>query len=365
MSNFVFIGDSVTLGARTTPATVLLTQTFSYLISQSRGTEINKGVANDNSTGMLARFEADVVAYNPSWIGIMCGTNDCVTGQSYSVNIATYESNVRAMIERGLAIGSSIVLFTPPASNDSAVKSRISDYLQVLRKMPVYYNIKLIDVHQIFSEISHNTGGLSTYLMDNWHPTVAGHALIAGLIDLPQYSGCFRTVSAADAWLPVISAITPDGQASSWNGYTIVQKIAAAQLSNIGLADTRVTFKSGSGGGLKIAAAYIGHKAASGDAYDFETTPTQLLFGGNADGGVTTANTEFAAETPFVVQANKDLLISMQMTDSTHHYGSRKQSATTGLQAYYKSGAEAATVNKTGYTTSNNSVDIVIKIDGR
>jgi len=141
---------------------------------------------------------------------------------------------------------------------------------------------------------------------------------------------------------------------------TVRQRISSAQISNTGGTKVRVTFKAGSTGGFGCDAAYIGHKAASGDDYDFESTPTQLTFGGgNAGATVSTGATVLTDEINFTVQSGKDLIISIHFT--TSGTVSRSTSAT-AWQAYRKSASDAATVNATGYTTSD-AADCVTKVE--
>lgn len=365
MSSCVFIGDSITVGARVSaPSTVTSAQRFSYLISQERGlTEINKGVPSDNSTGMLSRFETDVVGNNPAWIAIMTGTNDSDDGQAYAVNISTYESNLRSMIERGLETGSEVVLLTPPISNSSNVKSHIAPYLQVLRKLSVYYKISLIDVHQLYAEKEHNSASeFSTWLMDDWHPSVSGHAAIASLIDLPQYQNTFR-IDNSVPWVIVASSSGAPYESNGWNGYTVVQTISSAQLTNTGLNNVRVTFRSGQSEGLSIGKAYIGHTAASGASYGFEQNPVQLLFNGKVSAAVSGINTEFQASADFTIVSGKSLVIAFLPNNSSLDAGAQSQSQS-GWQAYWKFGDDVITTAKSGYTVGN-KIDMVVKVEAR
>ncbi|TBE54480.1 hypothetical protein U8P68_10945 [Rhizobium ruizarguesonis] len=142
---------------------------------------------------------------------------------------------------------------------------------------------------------------------------------------------------------------------------TIRQRIASAQISNAGGTKVRVTLKAGSTGGFTCDAAYIGHKAASGDDYDFESTPTQLTFsGGSASGTAATGASIVTDEINFTVQSGKDLIISVHFT--TSGVVSRATSGATGWQCYRKSASDAATVNATGYTTIDQA-DCVTKVE--
>jgi hypothetical protein len=96
---------------------------------------------------------------------------------------------------------------------------------------------------------------------------------------------------------------------------------------------------------------YIGHKAAVGDAYDFEAAPTQVLFSGSAGGTVSTGGLQSDATT-FALDETKDLIVAIYHASSTNV---PRDSASAGYALYYKAGDDAATVDATGYSTSGYS----------
>lgn len=141
---------------------------------------------------------------------------------------------------------------------------------------------------------------------------------------------------------------TLDTTYGGWSGtYTIVQKIPASALTVNG-ASVNVTFAAQPSGTLQIVDAFIGHAATSGDAYDFAATPTRLTFsGGN---GVTTATggTATSDTVTFALDETKDLLVAININSTA----TLKAVVTaSGYATYWKTGAaDAATVNKSGYT---------------
>lgn len=139
------------------------------------------------------------------------------------------------------------------------------------------------------------------------------------------------------------------GDDGGWNGYTLRQVINSAQLANTGLSKARVSFiASSTAGGMVIGAAYIGMAAGSGDAYDFSTTPTQLLFSGGSGVTVAQGATTVSDMATFTIVPSGNLVISLQFTgaSATLHSG-----PLTGWQSYYKLGTDAATQNTSGYST--------------
>ncbi|PZV36157.1 hypothetical protein [Mesorhizobium kowhaii] len=147
----------------------------------------------------------------------------------------------------------------------------------------------------------------------------------------------------------------PTGNNGGWNGYTHRERILAAGLSNGGGSKVRVTLKAGSSAGFTIDSCYIGAGASVGDTYDFETTPTQLLFnGGNAGVTVTTGNSILSDEITYTVDASKNLIVSMHFS-ATSAVGI--DTGATNWNGYSKAAvSEAGTVNVSGYSAGGGNV---------
>jgi hypothetical protein len=170
------------------------------------------------------------------------------------------------------------------------------------------------------------------------------------------------TFSGGATWQTNATAAVSTGNAG-WNGYTMRVRVAAAGLANGGGTKVRVTLKAASSGsGFTIDGCYIGAGAASGDVYDFETTPTQLTFSGGSAGAAVAINaTVRSDEVTYSIDASKPLLISL-------HYSATSSVATLATKAnwttYYKTAvSEAATVNVTGYSTAANAAYVVSLIE--
>lgn len=161
-------------------------------------------------------------------------------------------------------------------------------------------------------------------------------------------TGNAATLTYSGASWEIAASATLGSNSAGWSGFTLRQRIASAAISNTGGTKVRVTFVASTAGGFVIGNAYIGHQAASGDAYDFEATPTQLTFnGGNAGATVSAGSSIVSDEITFTIEASKNLIISMYFSGT-----SAVRSGNNGSwQAYYKNANDAVTVNATGYTT--------------
>ena len=145
---------------------------------------------------------------------------------------------------------------------------------------------------------------------------------------------------------------TPDVFTGLGNGYTMRTVILSGLLSNTGKKYCRVTFYAQDVTlGLTIDGAYIQTQGA-GDAYDFSTTPVQLLFDGGSAGFAIAAGASKATDTAtFTIPAGTNIVISCHTSANSGIGG--KSGLATGSRLYFKAGAsEAGTVDVTGYTAS-------------
>lgn len=165
----------------------------------------------------------------------------------------------------------------------------------------------------------------------------------------------------ATQWLNAYSAsLDTDANATTTN-YTWRIIFPTALLSNTGNPYVRVTFKASSSEALTLDPCYIGQKADSGDAYDFQAAPVQLLFGGNAGFAIAAGATQVSDSAAFSIPAGKDIIVSFYTSGDASHNGFLRQTVAT-IASYYKSGSDASTQNATGYSsygTYNLSVHLI------
>lgn len=144
------------------------------------------------------------------------------------------------------------------------------------------------------------------------------------------------------------ASLATDG-AVDLNGYNVRIVIAASALSVSGtIVKVRFTPRSSGGSNLVVNAAYIGEKAAAGDAYDFAAAPTQLLFSGSGGFTATPGTSVSSDELTFTLDETKNYIISYSMNAASNvRFG-----AASGWDTYFKAAAAADvnTANVTGYT---------------
>src|SRR5690554_5045874 len=91
---WVFIGDSITHGAKHTHGYRAYPEIFServrYELGRVRDVVINTGISGNTTQNILDDFDWRVKQFNPRIVSLMIGTNDCATGR---IPIALYEKN--------------------------------------------------------------------------------------------------------------------------------------------------------------------------------------------------------------------------------------------------------------------------------
>lgn len=140
--------------------------------------------------------------------------------------------------------------------------------------------------------------------------------------------------------------LTPGSDSVGWAGYTLRQVIPASAF----VAGSRVRFRLNAAGAagttVNIHSAFFGKQAASGDAYDFDTTPGQLTFSGSPGVSFLATQTRTTDDLIIPVAADNHVL-SIYFSGSTDVQSS---TGNTGWIDYYKIGNDASTVNASGYT---------------
>lgn len=147
---------------------------------------------------------------------------------------------------------------------------------------------------------------------------------------------------------------TLDTDNAGWDGRNIRQWFAAALFSASGVK-VRLYFEAPASGYQRWNNIYVGHAAASGDAFDWAAAPVQVKFGDGtwswwqaSDGDVVRSDL-----VDFAYDETKPLLVAwypQSGSDTTR----KKSGLGANYNAYYKSAAsETSTVDVTGYTAQS------------
>jgi lysophospholipase L1-like esterase len=135
----------------------------------------NSGVGREDTTKMLARFQRDVIDYQPSVVYILAGTNDIYYGQSQEVT----EANIRQMIavsqEHRIQVVLCSVLPTEPSNYSERPPERITALNDWLQKTAAEQHLRYVNYYAAFA-------GRAGLTLDGIHPNAAGYSIMAGVI---------------------------------------------------------------------------------------------------------------------------------------------------------------------------------------
>lgn len=200
---WVLTGDSITHGLIHTRGARNYVDHLHELIRGDLG-RVQDAVINTAITGwradlILDDFDRRVAHWRPDVVTLMIGTNDCTTQWLDPViEAADFVSSVTDFVRRVRALGAVPVLQTPPTADlrHAPDRARIGEFAQAIRDVSTREGVILVDQFAAFAEFSAGTGpgndDIAWGLLDDaFHPSAAGHALLAlGLaeelgLDLP------------------------------------------------------------------------------------------------------------------------------------------------------------------------------------
>lgn len=181
------------------------------------------------------------------------------------------------------------------------------------------------------------------------------------------FNGLIKATPAGGGVTDVFTATGGSDSPGSGN-QTIVSRFTASDLTAPSGTPTftRVTIVGTSANSATIGAAYIGHKASSGDEYDFSATPVQLTHSGGTTTFDLDAATEYVTDdVSFVWDKSTDILIALWFDENGK---TRFQSAGFNMASWKNGGGnDASTVDKSSYnvhSTANNTGVSKIQMDG-
>lgn len=164
---------------------------------------INAGIGGDNTAGLLARLDRDVLAHAPELVVLLAGTNDLLNSRN-AVPLEQYRENLGALVRRIHAKGIKLVLMTmPPAYPPYLLQRHPAEFYgrggpeprlaagnAVIREVARENHLPVVELFDAFQQ----AGGASEHPAslirnaansgkpDGIHPTAAGYRLIGELV---------------------------------------------------------------------------------------------------------------------------------------------------------------------------------------
>jgi hypothetical protein len=165
------------------------------------------------------------------------------------------------------------------------------------------------------------------------------------------------------------TALTSDGVAGT-GAFTSLERIEGAAISDTGepFGSVQVTLQpAAASGNLVLTSMWIGHAADVGDFYDFNGDQVQLLFGGAAGVTLVAGGAQIVSDVVnFPLDPHRALIIAYDGPSGSARNVRRLTPAGGNYTVYFKSsggGSDAATTNKTSYSSAGAILDIITKID--
>lgn len=190
-NGYAVLGDSITSGGDTTG---LFWSEMVPMLTKGRARRVVvAGIAGNTTAQMLARIQADVIAYAPNVCLVMGGTNDATAANAIS-NLPLIYARLRAANIEPIAC-----TITPsnsdPGGKVKAINAWIQSYCGRNR-------IQVLDMHAQVVDAT-NSQYLTGYASDAVHPTNKGHRVMA------EYAAPL-VADRLPLWMPYLSTSAPD-----------------------------------------------------------------------------------------------------------------------------------------------------------
>lgn len=192
----LFQGDSITDAGRRSPQAGPLgggyvAQVAGLILSRRPDLQVeilNRGIGGDRTVELLARWKEDCLDLRPQVLSIKIGVNDVWrlrgewNGQKH-VPLDQYQANLRSLCDQAKAAGVRDLILVSPTTIDHANASPLND---LLGTYAAWAKIYAAEIGATFVDArSRLMTARAAYPQVRWtgdgcHPTVSGHAVIAG-----------------------------------------------------------------------------------------------------------------------------------------------------------------------------------------
>lgn len=158
---------------------------FSASHPQKRVTFLNRGISGNRVVDLLARWDTDCVALQPTVLSILIGVNDM--WRRYDSNdptsVSDFEVNYRRLLENTISkLNPTIILcepfLLPVHEQQRSWREDIDPKIEVVRKLSREFNTIHIPLDTLFAEAAQKREA-AYWLPDGVHTSPAGAALIA------------------------------------------------------------------------------------------------------------------------------------------------------------------------------------------
>lgn len=192
MSKIVFLGDSHTAAISLTSA-----QRYCTKVGLANGyiemDIINAGVSGDESGDALVRLSTDVISHSPDVCAVMLMTNDAKNGKS----VASFEVNMRSIIEQLQNSGIKVVIQTPPLQRGGAggaPHTTNRPFVAKLAELAAEYGCPFVDLYteMAFAYFYLGSSAFAGLYSDAIHLDAQGHTFAAEFMTRSRYADVYK-----------------------------------------------------------------------------------------------------------------------------------------------------------------------------
>lgn len=141
----------------------------------------------------------------------------------------------------------------------------------------------------------------------------------------------------------------------TWGGYTLRNVIPVSALA--AGYKVRLTLTAPAGNNIVISNAYLQTQAASGDPYDYSTTPIQVFFSGVAGVTIPAGGSVVTDEVIVGVSGSTPIVFAAYFTTAA---SLRTATGSTGFASYYWAGNNTTTVNQSGGSSIGTNISALV-----
>lgn len=186
MKKIVCLGDSLTRGFN-----VPEKESWVGLLKEKHGwNTINKGVNGDTTSGMLARFQEDVIKEKPGYVLIAGGVNDLICGSP----LGAIQANIMGMVHVAYRHGILPIVGTCLLGDEGNFRKDWNDMADIgeinalnrayrcwILKLSAVFHVPCLDLQKEYPLRAGIRYGMT--LTDGLHPSREGHELMASIAD--------------------------------------------------------------------------------------------------------------------------------------------------------------------------------------
>ena len=208
--NWVFIGNSITQGAKHThgmrPYSEIFTERLRWEMQRTNDVVINTAISGHTTQNLINDFDKRITQFNPKVVILMIGTNDAA--QDRNITIECFGNSLIELIDSIRKFGAIPIIMSPNIiiPEKSPERSRLYLYVERMGQVVKAKNVIYVDNWSIWStELEKKYSGevFKELMNDPLHPNGFGHQEIAMAL--------FKELSIFDLTAPTCGGIYYEG----------------------------------------------------------------------------------------------------------------------------------------------------------